>query len=161
MYKIREAKQGDFNGIGKVYCDSWNAAYQKLLPKTYLDSLTATNCAPNKVSIDDLVLVKQEKVLGICHVSEARNRDNKVWGEIVAIYLLPEIWGSGAGNELFQSALKKLKQYGFKNICLWVLKDNVRARKFYQKNGFIISGDEREIEITECNIREVEYIYYG
>ena len=57
--------------------------------------------------------------------------------------------------------IKKLKQYGFKNMCLWVLKDNIRARKFYQKNGFIISGDEREIEIAGCNIREVEYIYYG
>lgn len=161
MYKIREAEQGDCNGIGKVYCDSWNATYQKLLPKTCLDSLTAANCAPDKVSIDDLVLVKQERVLGICHVSEARNRDNKVWGEIVAIYLLPEIWGSGAGSELLQRALKKLKQDGFKNMCLWVLKDNIRARKFYQKNGFIISGDEREIEIAGCNIREVEYIYYG
>ncbi len=60
MYKIREAIQNDCNEIGKVYCDSWNAAYQKLLPKTYLDSLTAANCAPDKVSIDDLVLVKQD-----------------------------------------------------------------------------------------------------
>lgn len=80
-----------------------------MFPQTYLDSLTATNCAPNKVSVDDIVLEKQERVLGICHISEARNRDNKVWGEIVSIYLLPEIWGSGIGSELFQCALKKQK----------------------------------------------------
>lgn len=162
MYKIREATQGDCNGIGKVYCDSWKAAYQNILPQNYLNSLTVTNCTPDKVSVDDIVLLKQERVVGICHISEARNRDNKVWGEIVSIYLLPEIWGSGIiGSELFQSALKKLKQRGFKNICLWVLKDNIRARKFYEKNGFAVSGNECETEIAECNISEVEYIYYG
>ena len=99
--------------------------------------------------------------MGICHSSEARNRDSKVWREIVAIYLLPEVWRSGAGNELLQMALRKLKKNGFKKICLWVLKDNIRARKFYEKNGFIVSGNEREIEISECKMSEVEYIYYG
>lgn len=43
-------------------------------------------------------------------------------GGIVAIYLLPEIWGSGQGNELLQYSLGKLKKKGFQNICLWVLK---------------------------------------
>lgn len=100
-------------------------------------------------------------VLGICHISEARDRDNKVWGEVVAIYLLPEIWGSGQGSELLRYALGKLKKNGFRNICLWVMKGNIRARKFYEKNGFQISGKEREIEIAECRVSEVEYIYYG
>lgn len=62
---------------------------------------------------------------------------------------------------MFQSALKILEQRGFKNVCLWVLKDNVRARNFYEKNEFKVSGNEREIEIAGCNIREVEYIHYG
>ncbi len=161
MYKIREAIQSDCDGIGKVYCDSWKAAYQNMLPKAYLASLTAENCVPDKVSANDIVLAGQERVLGICHISEARSRDEKEWGEVVAIYLLPEIWGSGVGSELLQSAVRKLKQNGLKNVCLWVLKDNIRARKFYEKNGFIKSGNEREIEIAECNISEVEYIYYG
>ena len=161
MYKIREAIQSDCEGIGKVYCDSWKSAYQNFLPKAYLDLLTAETCMPHKVSTNDIVLTGQERVLGICHISEARSRDYKVWGEVVAIYLLPEIWGSGAGSEVLQSALRKLKQKGFKNVCLWVLKDNIRARNFYEKNGFKISGNEREIEIAECRVSEVEYIYYG
>ena len=44
---------------------------------------------------------------------------------------------------------------------MWVMKGNIRARKFYEKNGFQISGNEREIEIAECRVSEVEYIYYG
>lgn len=161
MYKIREAFQNDCAGIGKVYCESWKTAYQTMLPQTYLDSLTIKNCSPDKVSANDIVLAEQERVLGICHFSEARNRDKKVWGEVAAIYLLPEIWGSGQGRELLGYSLGKLKKRGFQNICLWVLKDNIRARKFYEKNGFLISGNKREIEIAGCKVSEVEYIYYG
>ena len=49
-----------------------------------------------------LSVVGYGSVLGICHISEARDRDNKVWGEVEAIYLLPEIWGSGQGSELLR-----------------------------------------------------------
>lgn len=56
-----------------------------------------------------------------------------MWGEIIAIYLLPEIWGSGVGSQLLQSALKKLKHRGFKNICLWVFKDNIRTKKIMRE----------------------------
>lgn len=141
MYKIREAFQSDCDGIGKVYCDSWKTAYQNLLPQTYLDLLTVEDCIPDKVSERDVVLVGHGSVLGM--------------------YLLPEIWGSGQGSELLRYALGKLKKNGFRNICLWVMKGNIRARKFYEKNGFQISGNEREIEIAECRVSEVEYIYYG
>ena len=161
MYKIREAFQSDCDGIGKVYFESWKIAYQNLLPQTYLDSLTVENCTPDKVSENDIVLVGHDNVLGVCHISQARSRDKKVWGEIVAIYLLPEIWRNGAGSELLQYSLGKLKKNRFKNICLWVLKDNIKARKFYEKNGFQLSRNERDVEIAGCEVREVEYIYHG
>lgn len=61
MYKIREAVQMDCNEIGKVYCASWKTAYQSMLPQTYLDSFTVVNCISDKVSVNDVVLVKKRK----------------------------------------------------------------------------------------------------
>ena len=161
MYEIRIATNSDRYEIGNVYCESWKSAYQNILPQIYLDSLTAENCMPSKVSFDDIVLEEKGHILGICHVSEARSRDKSIWGEIVAIYLLPEMWGTGAGGELLEKAFLKLKQKSLKNVCLWVLKYNKRARSFYEKSGFQISGNELDIEIAKCSVREVEYIYYG
>lgn len=86
MYKMREVFQSDCDGIGKVYCDSWKTAYQNVLPQTYLDLLTVEDCTLDKVSERDVGLVGHGSVLRICHISEARNRDNQVWGEVVAIY---------------------------------------------------------------------------
>ena len=38
------------------------------------------------------------------------------------------------------------------------MKGNIRARKFYEKNGFQISGKEREIEIAECRWKKYEKV---
>ncbi len=57
--------------------------------------------------------------------------------------------------------IEEIEKEGVSNVCLWVLKDNIRARTFYEKTGFRVSGNEREIEIAECRTSEVEYIYYG
>lgn len=152
--------QNDIYEIGKVYCESWKAAYRDLLPQSYLDGLTPENCRPGEISVNDIVLEEQGNICGICHIQPARDRDSRVWGEIVSIYLLPEKWGCGCGGRLLRLALCKLQQRGFDNVCLWVLKDNGRARRFYEKHGFVLSGKERQIEVAECSVYEVEYIYH-
>ena len=38
-----------------------------------------------------------------------------------------------------------LKLYDTKEVCLWTLKDNVNAQKFYVKNGFYITEERRII----------------
>lgn len=153
--------QNNRYGIGKVYCESWKAAYQNLLPQSYLGGLTPENCMPDTVSTDDIILEEQGDICGICHIQPARSRDSEVWGEIVSIYLLPEKWGCGCGSRLLQLALCKLQERGFDNVCLWILQDNGRARKFYEKHGFAISGKERQIEVAGCSVCEIEYTYQG
>lgn len=44
-------------------------------------------------------------------------------------------------------------------VFLWVLEDNHRARKFYEKFGFLCTGDYIEDSIGEKELREVRYIY--
>ena len=46
----------------------------------------------------------------------------------------------GYGRRLLNKCMEELKQYGFSKVLLWVLEDNHRARKFYEKNGFVYSG---------------------
>ncbi len=37
---------------------------------------------------------------------------------------------------------------GKKRIFLWVIKENISARSFYEKNGFVSTGEEQLIEGT-------------
>lgn len=157
-YIVRKAAKEDCPGIGRVYCESWKNAYRKILPEDFLNGLTIQNCMPNHIDSGDLVLEEAGNICGICHVQPARNREGREWGEIVSIYLLPEKWGCGYGNDLFLKALCKLNRDGFRNCCLWVLKENGRARKFYEKHGFAKSGGQRKLEIAGYGVEEIEYV---
>lgn len=44
---------------------------------------------------------------------------------------------------LLQAALEKLS--GYAHIFLWVLRENSRAIRFYEKNGFRFDGTQRDI----------------
>ena len=61
-------------------------------------------------------------------------------GEIFALYVLREYYGTGVGAQLLAAGLARLQDYP--EVCLWVLKENGRAIRFYKKFGFRPSGEE-------------------
>lgn len=63
--------------------------------------------------------------------------------EIVAIHSLPESWGTGLGHVMLMEALK---QIGDCPVYLWAFKENARARRFYEKHGFLWDDGERVSE---------------
>jgi len=54
-----------------------------------------------------------------------------------------------------------LAQRGYADIYLWVLADNLRARRFYEKNGFCHSGDTQTIDIGEAPLKGMRYVRHG
>jgi len=94
-------------------------------------------------------------------VAYGKARDNQLsdWGEIVSIYLLPEYCGKGYGQELMDAALADMKESGYQNVYLWVLKENQRARHFYEKNKLQCNGDECICEIMGKQLTDIRYIY--
>lgn len=155
----RQAVQGDREALGRIYCYSWKAAYRGVVPDSFLDGINEESAAPKRVSEDkDLVICDGNKVVGVCHVTPSRDKELAHWGEIVAIYLLPECFGKGFGRILLKSGVDKLHSWGYSKIYLWVLAGNERARKFYEKNGFVNSGEEKKIEIGGKALTEVKYI---
>ena len=63
------------------------------------------------------------------------------------------------GYRLLSKVVNELKNQGFEEVFLWVLEDNHRARKFYEKFGFLCTGDYIEDSIGGKELREVRYIY--
>ena len=73
--------------------------------------------------------------------------------EIVAIHTLPESRGTGLGHMLLEEALQ---QIGDRPVFLWAFKDNLPARRFYEKHGFQWDGAERVSEFDGA--LEVRYM---
>jgi ribosomal protein S18 acetylase RimI-like enzyme len=61
-------------------------------------------------------------------------------GEIYAIYVAPERWGTGAGHALLEAAREAMAAAGNAELRLWVLEANARARRFYERAGMAADG---------------------
>jgi len=75
---------------------------------------------------------------------------------LFAIYVLPEEWGSPAGRELMAVAREALRA-AYPTSILWVLEDNPRARRFYEREGWEPDGGRQEEELLGATVTEVRY----
>lgn len=160
---IRPATGKDRLGLGAVYCRSWQAAYQGILPQSFLDSLTPESSAPPADRIrpeNNYIYEETDKVVGLVNFGENRDSHSEKWGEIRSIYVLPTHWKQGIGCKLFLAASAALKAAGYDGFYLWVLADNRRARTFYAQMGMAFSGEERTIQIAGKDLSEVKYEYH-
>jgi GNAT superfamily N-acetyltransferase len=61
-------------------------------------------------------------------------------GELYALYVTPAWWSAGAGRALMGSVIAALEAERYRRVVLWVLADNTRARRFYDRAGFAPDG---------------------
>jgi GNAT superfamily N-acetyltransferase len=60
--------------------------------------------------------------------------------ELYALYVAPAWWSTGTGRALMDRVLSEVRAQGYPRIVLWVLEQNARARRFYERAGFRLSG---------------------
>lgn len=149
--------------ISNIYEQSWKYVYKGIIPHEYLDSIPKGQwCSvidnPNWYT---LIMLDGEKIIGTSTYCKSRFEDYKDWGEIISIYFLPEYMGKGYGKALLEKAVQELREMGFKQIFLWVLEDNHRARHFYEKCGFKNSGKYMDNDIGGRQLREFQYVYFA
>lgn len=143
--------------VSRIYEESWRFAYQGVIPQAYLDGIPAGLWARALDGRDSLVLTEHGALVGTASVCPSRWPDWPGFGEVVSLYLLPEYMGRGYGGPLLEAAVETLAERGFRDMLLWVLEENRRARRFYEKHGFRPSGDYMEQEIGGKLLREVLY----
>lgn len=153
--------EDDIREISNVYEKSWRYAYKNIIPQSYFDSIPHGAWADNmnQNGRKNIVMTENDVIIGTSSFCSSRWTHYNDYGEIVSIYLLPEYIGKGYGRDLLARAIKELKIMGFDKVLLWVLEDNVRARNFYEKNGFIFRGEYKTDNIGGRQLRELMYVY--
>jgi GNAT superfamily N-acetyltransferase len=61
-------------------------------------------------------------------------------GEVYALYVSPGWWSTGTGGSLMSRAVAALTDASYERAVLWVLEANARARRFYEKTGWVPDG---------------------
>lgn len=163
MFKIRYADISDAKILGEIHSKSWKVAYRGVVPNEILENITVEKRqkyfekALTSRWEEDAIIFKDNKAAGFICIGRCRDTDKSyICGEIWGIYLLPEYWKMGIGTELINWGLNELKERNYSKVTLWVLEENINARKFYEKIGFKHDGTVKEITIGR-NLNEYRY----
>ncbi len=166
--EIRPAVVEDAAQIAEVHVRSWQGAYRGLIPQDYLDGLDPARWAEwrtRKIRQVDwarggcLVAAAATGLVGFADFGPTRDadQDSALIGEVMAIYVAPDAWGAGCGRELMTTALGHLAHAGYRQVTLWVLDTNARARRFYELAGFEPDGADKVDDRGAFQLREVRY----
>lgn len=147
--------------ISRIYEESWKCTYKDIIPQSYLESIPSGKWATHldNIGMNTLVILENSQIIGTSSYCKSRFSDFADFGEIVSIYLLPEYMGKGYGKKLLEAVKDELVALGYRSIFLWVLEDNIRARAFYEKAGFSLSGNLMSNNIGGKDLRELQYCY--
>ena len=152
----------DRMAISRIYEECWKYAYKDIMPEEYLNLIEEGKWSSvlDLPGWQTLVCVEDGKYVGTSSFCESRFSDYKNYGEIISIYLLPQYIGKGYGKKLFSRVMDELYKQGYDKIFLWVFKDNIIAKKFYKKYGFLETDNFIEENFGGKQLRAVMFVHY-
>ena len=151
-----EATYNHADIVGKIHSLAWRQAYEDIFPAEYITADTPEN--RKKEFLDALqtkeckyyLVYEKDDCVGVVKVVI----ENKT-SEIASIYFLKEFCGKGLGSNSITVIKETYKDY---RIILWTLETNTAARKFYERNGFVLTGNTRIIS-RGADFTQVQYEY--
>ncbi len=158
---------GDCAPVAEIRVRGWQQAYAGLIPQAYLDAMDvaqdaerrrahfmAGGGAVNLVAGTPDATVTGWACYGPCRDEGARPGS----AELYALYVHPGRVGTGIGGALLAEVTARASADGFGEMTLWVLKENLRARRFYERAGFGPDGAEEPFEAGGAVVPEVRYV---
>ncbi len=149
---IRRAVVEDAELIADAHVQGWRVGYRGLVPDEFLDdprfaearrvgwrsSLSGQRSgAPGRLHQVFVPVVGAVGAVGFGHVGleRASSADGTHGGELYGFYVHPDCWGTGVADQLIDRCHEALDEL-CSEAMLWVLRDNPRARRFYERNGW-------------------------
>ena len=165
---MRPGRLSDLGRLVKVHKLSWQVTYRGHMPDDALDNLPVDRWKAHwrKYVLAGkhlLVLAEGRAIRVFLNFGPTRDKDldAKRISELYGIYLHPDHWRRGYGSRIAKAAIAILKEEDYDEVTLWVLRENSRARRFYENLGFSrMHGLKAEERYKNCMIYQVRYRMY-
>jgi len=148
---IRSAALSDARAGARVQLETWRATYRNLMPREYLASLNLEEFEKNwKSAIESLdgtrlrILAEENKqIVGYLSAGPPKSQVPEYSDELFGIYVHPSHQGKRIGKKLLRFYQDWLLQRRSTSFLLWVLRENIGSRRFYEATGGIELGLEK------------------
>ncbi len=147
---IRRAEIQDISRIAEIIIFGKRVAYRPIFNNDIVsfNELQVMNLVEeyrsNLLTIENMIVYDDGIMKGVIN---RKFVDEDV--EVCEFYVEPFFKGKGIGRALIQHVISEAKMAHKRRIFLWVIKDNLTARKFYEANGFKENGQTCLIEGTD------------
>lgn len=160
VVNLRTATLSDAAAVARVHHTTWVTTYEAILPPEFWATATlehrtstwerwlANGAAPVVAEVDG-------EVVGIAMSGDAVEQDHilPVRGrQLYLLYVLAAYHGTGVGQALLDAVVPPGT-----GAQLWVAEDNPRARRFYERNGFVMEG-ARVVDASTADLAEVRMV---
>ena len=169
--EIRETQLDDALQWVRLKNTVWRSAYKDIMPSevfeeqqsqeqdkvnNFIKNFDGPNVTIGYVAIDNGKLVALADATIISYYEYYKQ---KGYADLGALYILPEYQHMGLGKQLFDKVVAKFKSYGCEKMVIGVLKDNIQARRAYEKWGGVLDDHEETFEKLGVGYSEVFYIF--
>lgn len=164
--RLRPASSGDVPELARVQAEAWRVAYRGIVPDRVLASVDEREIAAGweqllaRLPRGTLVAERNGCVVGLAATGPSRDGDAVPLGtgEVYSLYVEPASWGEGVGERLLKGALQVLLVEEYAEATLWVLRENLRARAFYERAGLVLeAASTRVVEKEGTSLPHVRY----
>ena len=168
---IRKVKTEDAEQYIKLRNLVWKDAYKSIFPNEVFiakDARADTEIKDfdkvyyNDTKVITYVAVVDNKIIGLLWgkiESEYEYFKNLGYADLMAMYIHPDFQGLGIATKFKNIFINWAKENGATNIVIGVLKDNIKARKVYEKWGGKLSIYTNQFVQLGKEYEEVFYTY--
>lgn len=150
--RVKQLEKADLAQAGAVYAASWRHSHAEICSAAFLEAHTAQAMAQRLEAAQS-----EGKTVFLARLNDAAAGVAVIDAErceVAQLYVQPCFFGTGVAKTLMEAALVHL---GEGEITLTVMNINARARRFYEKCGFVFTGEEKVIN-AQRGLSELRYV---
>lgn len=128
---LRPAREEDVPGVARSWSEGWREAHVGNVPEQLVAARSPSSFRPRAFD-----LVRRTTVA----VEVAGEVAGFVMGEVQQLYVDPRHRGAGAASVLLAEGERQIAAAGHEGAWLAVVAGNLRARRFYERQGWLDEG---------------------
>jgi len=163
---FRDATRKDVSAIAELHAESWRSAYRGILSDDYLENrvhverLSTWRVRFSEKTMKPMFVIVAEAEHGLAGFICVFPEESAVWGSFLDnLHVAPQFIGQGIGRQLVSEGARTLVSCGSRGgLYFWVLEQNKKARRFYERAGAVTVGsaenpmpDGRSVLALRCH----------